>query len=225
MLVAIVCDLIVPICCPFSFRYCNAHLCCSGYIPCHFRSRGTTSYECRHCRVSMSWQFPTSQTITQIVVFSECAFPMLTLPPLLAFQLTGSDLILSVIGFRARLMRFASHYSPVPRRMCQNLDDVLRSDSLEPLCPFLREVANSLPDLRVHCFISTDIIHIPHDKGQPTTTRLRHNVPKFERWAARFGALDDHATISRLARLYMRQRLLDRQDLHIDEVQRPLQIG
>ena len=75
------------------------------------------------------------------------------------------------------------------------------------------------------CFISTDIIHIPHEKGQPTTTRLRHNVPKFERWAAWFGALDDHATISRLARLYMRQRLLDRQDLHIDEVQRPLQIG
>ena len=88
MLVAIVSDLIVPICCLFSFRYCNAHLCCSGYIPCHFRSRG-------------SWQFPTSQTITQIVAFNQCAFPMLTLPPLLAFQLTGSDLILSVIGFRA----------------------------------------------------------------------------------------------------------------------------
>ena len=145
-----------------------------GYIPCHFRSRGTTSCECRQCRVSMSWQFPTSQTITQIVAFNQCAFPMLTLPPLLAFQLTGSDLILSVIGFRARLMRFASHYSPLARRMCQNLDDVPRSDSLEPLCPFLREVANFLRCFVAQTsesivFISTDINHIPHDKGQPTT--------------------------------------------------------
>lgn len=161
----------------------NVHLCVVlVFGSSRFRSSGTTF---RECRVSMSSKFPTSQAFTQIVILNNRTVPCRCLPHPVASVRPRSD-------FDSLRDRLRVPCLTVPRRMCQNLDDVPRwvgprpiplsisvllcnygmhfrlacKRSRDPLCPLLREVAASplcSTDVRVF-YISTDIIRVPHNK-------------------------------------------------------------